>query len=354
MASMRSKSQNKYGSLFKLLCKRTTAKGTPRKKIIPFTTKSQRLQDEVALLTSYSSDTIYRLRYDEMTYDYISPAIVKLLGFSPEEMKNINFRSLIIETKIISNGIRSVDSFDELEESRKKGDVNKWQADYLVRTKDGRKIWVSDISYPWFDDKGDIIGSVGSLRDITDRVQAEERSHEELVRMAHTDALTGVFNRRQFFDTLDRELKRSQRTGSPFSILLIDVDFFKQINDTHGHAAGDKILVELSQVFRECIRDTDLLARVGGEEFGIFLPDTEADGAYWVAERICTTVAKHSFFVKNAIMPLRCTVSIGLASNEDNENITSSELYKNADTRLYIAKNTGRNQVSTDEIVQVH
>ncbi|PIR39341.1 MAG: hypothetical protein COV35_02150 [Alphaproteobacteria bacterium CG11_big_fil_rev_8_21_14_0_20_39_49] len=352
------KPKRTYQSLFKVLenkePKSVAKKAASFTKSLPFSTKSQRLKEELDLLTSYSSDTIYRLRYNSMTYDYISPAIVKLLGFTPEEMKKINFRSLIIETKIISNGMKSIKSFDELEKTRKNGDVNKWQADYLVRTRDGRKIWLTDVSYPWFDDDGNIIGSIGSLRDINDRVEAEEKNSRELVKMANTDPLTGTANRRVFFESIDTEIKRSQRTESPFSILIADIDFFKKINDDYGHSTGDKILKEISEIMLTCVRDTDLLARIGGEEFGIFLPDTSEEGAYWVADRICKTVAKHNFFVKDSIMPIKCTVSIGIACNDENNELNSSELYKQADTRLYIAKNTGRNQVSKDEIVNLH
>jgi diguanylate cyclase (GGDEF)-like protein/PAS domain S-box-containing protein len=348
------KNNKKYQSLLKFLRKKKDDSSSSLKKAIPFKTKAQKLQEEIDLLTSYSSDTIYRLRYDSMNYDYISPAIVKLLGFSPEEMQKVNFRSLIVETNIISNGIKSVKSFDELEKSRKNGDVNKWQADYLVRTRDGRKIWISDISYPWFNESGEIIGSIGSLRDISDRIAAEEKNNQDLLKVANTDSLTGLPNRKIFFEHIDSEVRRSQRSESPFSILLIDVDFFKKINDTYGQATGDSILKEISQIMMTCLRDTDVLARIGGEEFGIFLPDTPEQSAYWVADRICTCVAKHNFFAKESIMPLKCTVSIGLACNEENRDLNSSELYKQADTRLYIAKNTGRNQVSKDEIVNLH
>jgi diguanylate cyclase (GGDEF)-like protein/PAS domain S-box-containing protein len=356
MTSNSSKSTKirKYDTLLKIISKGTKKNSDSLKKVMPFTTKLEKLREEIRLLTSYSSDTVYRLRYDSMTYDYVSPAIVKLLGFSPDEMIKINFRSLILETKIISNGIISVSSFNELEKSRKNGDVNKWQADYLIKTKDGRQIWLTDISYPWFDDSGKIVGSIGSLRDISDRIKAEEHSKEELIRLAHTDILTGLANRRTFFEAVDKELKRTIRSENNFSILLIDIDFFKKINDTYGHTMGDKVLTDLGQVMKTCIRDTDLLARVGGEEFAVFLPDTSEGGAYWVADRICTSVAKHNFFIKDSIMPINCTVSIGISSNDSNLEISSTELYKQADTRLYIAKNTGRNQVSMDEIVQLH
>lgn len=325
-------------------------------KSMPFKSKSKKLEEELDLLTSYSSDTIYRLRYDSMNYDYISPAIIKLLGFTPEEMSDINFRSLIIETKIISNGIKSVKSFDELEKSRKKGDVNKWQADYLIRTKDGRKIWITDVSYPWFDSDGDIIGSVGSLRDITDRVVAEKKSREEILRMANKDELTGLCNRESFFEDLDKELKRSLFSEIPFSILLLEIDNLSKHSDAHGASTADKITVEVARIIELCIRETDSAARLDGGEFAILLPDTPEDSGYWVADRIRKEVAKKNIFVKDSVLPLKCTVSIGIssASGEEGDAINTSELYKQADTRLYIAKNTGCNQVSIDEVNVLH
>lgn len=321
---------------------------------LPFLSRFTKLKNELDLLTSYSADTIYRLRYESMTYDYVSPSITRLLGFTPTEIKKINFRSLIIETRIVTNGMKTVESFDDLESSRKTGDVNKWQADYLIRTKDGRKIWVSDVSYPWFDDGGKIIGSIGSLRDITDRIEVEQEIKEELERLANTDPLTDLANRREYFQRLEHELKRIQRSNSEVSILLVDVDHFKRINDAHGHEAGDSVLMQLAQMIKTTLRDTDLAARLGGEEFGIFLPDTPLEGAYWVAERLRLAIAKHDFTYGADNRPIGITVSVGAASATLADNLTATELYKMADTRLYIAKNTGRNQVSIDEIIHTH
>lgn len=304
------------------------------------------LKAEVSLLTSYSTDVIYRLRYDSMKYDYISPSVTKLLGYSCEEMQRINIRALIVETKIISEGMKTVDSFDQLENTRKKGEVSKWQADYLMKTKDGRRIWVSDISYPWFDDEGAIIGSVGSLRDISDRISAENKVKEELKRIANTDPLTGIANRRVFFEKSEDELKRIKRGRGEFSMLLIDIDHFKKINDSYGHDVGDFVLIEVSKVLRQSLREIDMPARMGGEEFGIFLPETNAQGALLVAERVRNTIARHSFMadtLKNR--PIGCTVSIGIATARFDDEIDATRMYKMADTRLYIAKNSGRNQV---------
>ena len=323
-------------------------------KAVPFFSRMNALKGEVDLLTSYSADTIYRLRYDSMTYDYVSPAITRLLGFTPLEIKKINFRALIIETRIVTNGMKTVESFDELERSRKMGDVNKWQADYLIRTKDGRKIWISDISYPWFDGSGYIIGSIGSLRDITDRIEVEEEVKDELERLAHTDPLTNLPNRREFFQRLEYELKRVQRSNGELSILIVDVDHFKRINEENGQDAGDAVLQQMSLVLKAALRDTDVAARLGGEEFGVFLPDTPLEGAYWVAERVRLAIAKHDFTYGADNRPIGVTVSVGASSASLQDNMTPTDLYKMADTRLYIAKNTGRNQVSIDEIIHTH
>lgn len=323
------------------------------KHFFPLVSKIHKLEEEISLLTSYSSDTIYRLRYDTMAYEYISPAVKRLLGYTSEEMQHLNFRSLILETKIISDDIRSIHSYEEFENNRIRGNVNKWQADYLMKTKGGKKIWVSDISSPWFDSKGNLIGSIGCLRDITGRVAAEEKVKEELVRLAHTDPLTSLANRRAFFEKLSEEFKRVNRTHSEFSILLLDMDHFKRINDSYGHDIGDALLMEVGKIIRSCLRETDLPARIGGEEFGIFLPDTPAKGAYFVAERICMHIAKHIFQFPNT-PPIGCTASIGLASSSMVTDRDTTKLYKLADARLYIAKHTGRNQVSADEILQMH
>lgn len=341
-------------SVARSLCRKATSKFKAIKTSIPLLNRVKDLEAEVALLTSYSSDTIYRLRYNTMEYEYISPTIIKLLGFTPQELKSLSFRSLILETRLITNGMKTVRSFEELEKKRQLGDVSKWQADYLMRTKEGKHIWVSDTSYPWLNKNGEAIGSIGCLRDITERVEAETIRQEELLRLAHTDPLTHLANRREFYNRVESEFKRTQRSASDLSILLIDIDHFKKINDTYGHEAGDQILIEIAGIIKSCLRQTDLAARTGGEEFGVFLPDTAGEGAYYVAERICNRVAKQTFKIGPEATSVSCTVSIGVSSSSVIERSNCSQLFKIADTRLYIAKHTGRNQVSVDEIVQLH
>jgi len=310
--------------------------------------------DENDLLSSYSSDTVYRLRYNDMCYDYISPSVTKLLGFTPEEIKKINFRSLISETRMVTDGLNTLSSFEELEKKRRHGDVGKWQADYLLRTKTGGSVWVSDISHSWLDKDGNIIGSVGSLRDISDRVLVEEKMRKKLEKLANTDSLTGISNRDVFFNELDKEIKRIQRSEEEAAILLIEIDNFRMINNKFGDSVSDEILVNVTKKIKSCLRETDLPARLDSYEFAVLLPDTPANGAYWVAERIRNSVFENECTVNGEKSSIRCSVSIGIASTSNGEEIYSSDLYKLADTRLYIAKHTGRNQVSIDEVLQTH
>jgi diguanylate cyclase (GGDEF)-like protein/PAS domain S-box-containing protein len=321
---------------------------------IPVQPEVATLRDELDLLTAYSTDTIYRLRYDTMQYDYVSPSIERLLGYTQDEIKKMSIRSLILETRIVSNALKPIDSFDHLEEARKRGDVNKWQADYLMKRRDGKQIWVSDISYPCFDASGAIIGSVGSLRDITERVDAETRAKEEIARMASTDLLTGLSSRRVFFSKLEDELRRIKRNREDVSVMLIDMDHFKNINNNYGQHIGDKVLQGVSRIVMSCLRETDTGARVGGGEFGVILPETPASGAFWVGDRIRSSVAKETFSLGEENHMFGCTVSIGIASARFDQNLDANTLFKIADQRLYIAKHTGRNQVSLDELVEMH
>ncbi len=310
------------------------------------------MKDEIALLTSYSNDTIYRLRYDTMAYDYVSPSVERLLGYTQSEIRAMNIRSLILETRIVSNAMRPLESFEALENERKEGAVNKWQADYLMLTKEGRKIWVSDISYPWFDERGAIIGSVGSLRDITERVEAEAQAKGEVSQMMNTDALTGLSSRALFFVRLEDELKRIKRSHEELSVLLIDMDYFKNINNNYGQDIGDRVLKAVAGIIRLSMRETDTAGRVDGGQFAVVLPDTPASGAFWVAERIRASVAKETFHIDEENELFGITVSIGIASARHEQQLDASALFKVAEQRLYIAKQTGRNQVSMDELAE--
>jgi len=317
-------------------------------------TRIEDLESEIKLLTSYSSDTIYRLDYRNMKYDYISPAVSRLLGFTPQEMKRINFRSLIVETRMVTDGLHKVSSFEELEEKRKGGDVGKWDADYLIRTKSGEKIWVSDISFPWFNDNGKVIGSVGSLRDVTQRVLIEQKLFSDIASLSTQDALTQLPGKTNFFSAFGKELVRIKRSKQSVALIVFEIDDINGINTDYGSSVGDQVIIEISKIISQALRETDFISRVDGGTFAVMLPDTEVKGAYFVADRVREQVIRTKFSFAGDKKSVDVGISAGISVADFSDNISAADMYKLADTRLYIARNTGRNQVSIDELVAVH
>ena len=174
--------------------------------------------------------------------------------------------------------------------------------------------------------------------DVTDIV----RNAEEMERLATVDGMTGICNRRHFLVLADREWNRARRYGRPVSFLMIDIDHFKAINDGHGHEVGDRMIVHLANLARSCKRDSDVLARIGGEEFAILLPETTLEQASAIAERLRRNVASTPLI---AVADSLCaSVSIGVATASA-ETSGISDLMKAADQALYCAKRGGRNRV---------
>jgi len=171
----------------------------------------------------------------------------------------------------------------------------------------------------------------------------EAEYHEELYRMALFDGLTGIHNKRYLLDHLEREIARSARYGRPLSLVMLDVDHFKQINDTLGHLAGDLVLKGLAQRLRPKVRKYDLLARYGGEEFAVVLSETSKKDALEIAEkfRIAVEAVPFEFGGKS----FRVTISAGVASVVNNGLLDPEQLIRVADARMYESKRAGRNRV---------
>ncbi len=169
-----------------------------------------------------------------------------------------------------------------------------------------------------------------------------EAYNDELRELSITDALTKVYNRRHFFETAETLVSIAKRENSEISFLMIDIDYFKNINDTYGHQVGDYVLVRLAQEIQSITRESDIFARIGGEEFALLLHATSLDGAKIIAEKIRVSIEELDF--EDNYMPLDLTISIGCSSL--NKSVTSlEELYQDADKKLYIAKEFGRNRV---------
>jgi diguanylate cyclase (GGDEF)-like protein len=182
-----------------------------------------------------------------------------------------------------------------------------------------------------------------ALRQAVDDLQ-ESRSRMEV--MVMTDSLTTIANRRCFFDTLERHFEALLYNFYPISLVIFDVDLFKSVNDTYGHQAGDKILLELAKIIQGSTRDCDLAARIGGEEYALLLPDTKCQDAVRIARRIHEVIADHQFVLAEN-QEISVTVSIGICTLSQIIGIFEKEkLYNYADQALYYSKQIGRNSVS--------
>ena len=180
---------------------------------------------------------------------------------------------------------------------------------------------------------GTVLGFVNTFRDISER----KRHHAELERLATSDSLTGLANRRVFDEALRAEVARARRHSRPLSVAILDVDHFKRINDAHGHPVGDTVLRELATRLNSLVREGELLARVGGEEFAWLLPDAEGVGAFAAAERARRAVADLPLGAAGTV-----TLSAGVCDLSEARDVW--ELYEHADQALYWAKQQGRNQ----------
>lgn len=198
---------------------------------------------------------------------------------------------------------------------------------------------------------------VYSQAELIDQVRAEkartddallklQRAHEALAVLAATDSLTGCANRREFEMRGAAEVARVKRSGAPLSFVTIDLDHFKQINDRHGHKAGDEVLKAFAELVKRTLRPSDVVGRIGGEEFALILPDATREGATVAAERLCQLVEKEVVTLAGA--PLRFTVSLGVAQYGPDGD-TYESVIEAADRRLYRAKQLGRNRVVASE-----
>lgn len=183
------------------------------------------------------------------------------------------------------------------------------------------------------------------LVELEELQQQLEETNEQLLLLSITDGLTGLLNKRQFDVLFADEWKRAHRSKSPLSLIIMDIDHFKAYNDTYGHALGDDCLVKIAHAISDTVkRDIDKVARVGGEEFAIILPDTDLEGAQFVAERIRQCIEGLSIPHADSATTNCVTTSVGVSSTIPSKKLIARELIKTADMALYQAKAKGRNQ----------
>lgn len=272
-------------------------------------------------------DVFYRTDAEGLTR-YVCPAVKQVLGYSAEEII----------------GRSAADFYPHPEDrERLKATIHRdgFVRDFpgQMRRKDGRIIDISISSTVIRDEEGLFAGVEGIWRDITERRMLER----ELERHATVDTLTGIANRRAILDQLNHTHQRYLRHQQPLTVCILDLDYFKQINDQYGHLAGDKLLEQLVTVVRTELRSIDLFGRLGGEEFILILDNTPPDRANEQAERILLALRQRDFDI-GAGEPVRMTASIG-ATSAGPADKTLTALLKRADKALYQAKESGRDRV---------
>ncbi|MEG3163319.1 diguanylate cyclase [Sphingomonas sp. PB2P19] len=285
-----------------------------------------RLRDSEAryrLLTDNSTDIVMSLHVDG-TIRYASPSITQLGGYAPERVVGRNAIDLVLDADrpaVAAAHRAALASADATQIVEFRGQIG-----------DGTVRWFEAHSRSVRDANGAAIGLVNTVRDVSHRKSLEA----ELKTAALTDPLTGLANRRRF----DLRLADVQRGGRGGCVAIFDLDHFKEVNDLHGHLGGDRVLQTFATIARGCVRDDDLVARLGGEEFGILLPGASIDQARIVCDRLRTMVAGTVIAVGDG--HARITVSAGIAMLGTDADAG----LKSADAALYQAKHEGRNRLS--------
>jgi diguanylate cyclase (GGDEF)-like protein len=215
--------------------------------------------------------------------------------------------------------------------------------------RDGRVVAILGVGNKPFDYDEQDVELVSYIADLVWSILEQKRADEQILelntkleRLAMTDELTGLMNRRSFFIQGENEIKRAQRHQTPLSLLMLDVDRFKAVNDRYGHDAGDRVLQHVALKLIEIVREIDMVARMGGEEFSLLLPNTGAENAVKLAERVRLAIERGSCQIQD--QSINVTVSIGVASySKDTSSLEA--ILRHADDSMYQAKNQGRNRV---------
>lgn len=314
--------------------------------------EKQRISEErYRLLSENARDVVWAMAPDG-TITYVSPSVEQTRGYTPQETMSQPMEEILTPDSIEISNRYFGEMFADIT-AKRVPKTFRGEMEYLC--KDGSTYWCDVIAQPILAQDGSLVELLGVSRDISQHKHYErelkqakeaaeslnralEAANEKLNRLATTDTLTGLWNRRHFEERITYEMMMADRYGQPLSLLLFDIDHFKIVNDTYGHLAGDQVLVELSHLVRQKIRSTDLPCRWGGEEFMILLPNTGAQEALLVAEKLRKTFANHEIAEVGIT-----TSSFGVATYHAKETI--DQWIGRIDKALYEAKNGGRNTV---------
>jgi diguanylate cyclase (GGDEF)-like protein/PAS domain S-box-containing protein len=286
------------------------------------------------LLADNATDVIWTMDL-EGRFTYVSPSALKLRGVSALEMIGQNFSQVMTPA---SAEIGRALLGQVLQAIRGGQAVPEFRGELELTCKHGGTVWTETTTTGMLGADGRFTGILGVSRDIHERREAEERMRH----LAQFDVLTDLPNRILFSDRLERALARLRREGLCLAVLFVDLDHFKPINDNHGHAVGDRVLREAAKRMLAAVRESDTVARIGGDEFFILLPEVaDTDGAVQVAEKVRQALLM-PFMIDDLELCLSCSIGIALAPQHGDKEII---LAKRADSAMYRAKNDGRDSI---------
>jgi diguanylate cyclase (GGDEF)-like protein/PAS domain S-box-containing protein len=317
-------------------------------------------EEHYRFMLENSADTFWELD-PQFRFTFVSQADHRIRGFEASEVIGQSLFSMLTP-----DSLRKVQEDIALrQQAEQKGEVTgPMRFEFEIYCKDGSTVWAESHSMPLRDAAGNIMGFHGVTRDITEQKHhriEQQQANEQLARQLHEiqelqvrlqeqairDGLTGLFNRRYLDETLPREISRAKRDGYPLAIIMMDIDHFKQINDTYGHPGGDEVLKSLGSIFSQGARESDIACRYGGEEFIIVLPRMGIEAALLRAEKWRTEV--DAILVRHGDLHIRFTISAGVSAYPDHAT-DHERLIERADHALYIAKKDGRNRVTCFEL----
>lgn len=293
-------------------------------------------------ITSMTKDVIYIYDLLNRRHVYLNHSVAEVLGYTPAEILQMGRES--VPMIIHPDDRAAVSSAHTRLSTLEDGEMV--HSEFRVKTASGETRWLHSRELVFTRDSlGRPLQVLGTASDITWRKEYERQIEEQkaqlseankkLEALASTDFLTGLANRRVFMERLELEVSRSRRGREPLSVIAVDVDRFKLYNDDFGHPAGDAVLVKVGELLSGVVRETDLVARLGGEEFGVLLPSTDTPEAQLTAERLRSALESHAW-------PLRpVTASFGCTTGGE----SAADLLSAADKALYSAKSKGRNRV---------
>ncbi|MCL5974361.1 MAG: sensor domain-containing diguanylate cyclase [Gammaproteobacteria bacterium] len=285
----------------------------------------------------------WKIDWATLQFTYIGPQIEQLLGWEPASWQTVEDwatrmhpedRQWVVDY-CVSQSQSGIDH----------------EADYRALNKNGDYVWIRDVVHVVRKQNGEVDSLIGFMFDITERKKTEQelfKLQKELEELSFKDGLTGVANRRMFDTVIETEWLKARQNKQPLSLIIMDIDFFKEYNDCYGHLQGDDCLKQVASTLNGvAARSRDFFGRFGGEEFVMLLPETDENAAWAVAERCRQALFKKQIPHEHSKVSQLLTISLGVSTMIPSQNGDHIELIERADKQLYQAKQKGRNCIQS-------